>query len=258
MVTPAPSLSLGGPGLFPQVLQIRTTRSERWTRAHIGNSDRGWGAGRAHPGSARPRRPAGQTPGGAGTRGAQAPAGAWPPRRRAGAGRPEGERGREREGGRRRQVGGGRYLSAGPGPSAQSASRQRGREIAARNPQRRCGLGSPRGPARRRRRWRRGRLPPAVAPPSNPPPPPPHSPSPRRRILNGNMAVPARTCGASRPSPARTARSLPGRGPRPGPSAWRRAVGPPRPLSLLLPPLLLLPLLAAPGASAYSFPQQHT
>ncbi|XP_064451680.1 voltage-dependent calcium channel subunit alpha-2/delta-2 isoform X12 [Mirounga angustirostris] len=65
------------------------------------------------------------------------------------------------------------------------------------------------------------------------------------------MAVPARTCGASRPGPAPTALPWPGRGPRPGPGARR-------PLLLLLPPLLLLPLLAAPGASAYSFPQQHT
>nr|XP_020135932.1 voltage-dependent calcium channel subunit alpha-2/delta-2 isoform X4 [Microcebus murinus] len=65
------------------------------------------------------------------------------------------------------------------------------------------------------------------------------------------MAVPARTCGASRPGPARTARPWPGCGPQPGPGARR-------PLSLLLPSLLLLPLLAAPGASAYSFPQQHT
>uniref|UniRef100_A0A2K6C1Z7 Calcium voltage-gated channel auxiliary subunit alpha2delta 2 n=1 Tax=Macaca nemestrina TaxID=9545 RepID=A0A2K6C1Z7_MACNE len=62
------------------------------------------------------------------------------------------------------------------------------------------------------------------------------------------MAVPARTCGASRPGPAQT----------PGPGARRPASGPPRPLWLLLSPLLLLPLLAAPGASAYSFPQQHT
>ncbi|XP_058582792.1 voltage-dependent calcium channel subunit alpha-2/delta-2 isoform X8 [Neofelis nebulosa] len=72
------------------------------------------------------------------------------------------------------------------------------------------------------------------------------------------MAVPARTCGASRPGPARTALPWPGRGPRPGPGARRPPSGPPRPLLLLLPPLLLLPLLAAPGASAYSFPQQHT
>ncbi|XP_026976685.1 voltage-dependent calcium channel subunit alpha-2/delta-2 isoform X2 [Sagmatias obliquidens] len=72
------------------------------------------------------------------------------------------------------------------------------------------------------------------------------------------MAVPARTCGASLPGPARTALSWPGRGSRPGLSARRPAARPPRPLSLLLPPLLLLPLLAAPGASAYSFPQQHT
>nr|XP_053785202.1 voltage-dependent calcium channel subunit alpha-2/delta-2 isoform X5 [Desmodus rotundus] len=64
------------------------------------------------------------------------------------------------------------------------------------------------------------------------------------------MAVPARTCGSSRPGPARTALPWPRRGPRPGPGASR----PPRPLLLLL----LLPLLAAPGASAYSFPQQHT
>ncbi|XP_074200931.1 voltage-dependent calcium channel subunit alpha-2/delta-2 isoform X4 [Camelus bactrianus] len=72
------------------------------------------------------------------------------------------------------------------------------------------------------------------------------------------MAVPARTCGASRPGPARTAFLWHDRGPRPGPGAGRRVARPPRPLSLLLPPLLLLPLLAAPGASAYSFPQQHT
>ncbi|XP_045348866.1 voltage-dependent calcium channel subunit alpha-2/delta-2 isoform X9 [Leopardus geoffroyi] len=72
------------------------------------------------------------------------------------------------------------------------------------------------------------------------------------------MAVPARTCGASRPGPARTALPWPGRGPRPGPGARRPPSGPPRPLLLLLPPLLLLPLFAAPGASAYSFPQQHT
>lgn len=56
------------------------------------------------------------------------------------------------------------------------------------------------------------------------------------------MAVPARTCGAARP----------------GPGARHPASGPARPLSLLLLPLLLPPLLAAPGASAYSFPQQHT
>ncbi|TKC36456.1 hypothetical protein EI555_002819 [Monodon monoceros] len=72
------------------------------------------------------------------------------------------------------------------------------------------------------------------------------------------MAVPARTCGASLPGPARTALSWPGHGSRPGLSARRPAARPPRPLSLLLPPLLLFPLLAAPGASAYSFPQQHT
>ncbi|XP_055131844.2 voltage-dependent calcium channel subunit alpha-2/delta-2 isoform X1 [Symphalangus syndactylus] len=72
------------------------------------------------------------------------------------------------------------------------------------------------------------------------------------------MAVPPRTCGASRPGPARTARPWPGCGPQPGPGTRRPASGPPRPLWLLLPPLLLLPLLAAPGASAYSFPQQHT
>ncbi|VFV17380.1 voltage-dependent calcium channel subunit [Lynx pardinus] len=72
------------------------------------------------------------------------------------------------------------------------------------------------------------------------------------------MAVPARTCGASRPGPARTALPWPGHGPRPGPGARRPPSGPPRPLLLLLPPLLLLPLFAAPGASAYSFPQQHT
>ncbi|XP_072866238.1 voltage-dependent calcium channel subunit alpha-2/delta-2 isoform X1 [Chlorocebus sabaeus] len=72
------------------------------------------------------------------------------------------------------------------------------------------------------------------------------------------MAVPARTCGASRPGPAQTACPWPGCGPQPGPGARRPASGPPRPLSLLLSPLLLLPLLAAPGASAYSFPQQHT
>uniref|UniRef100_A0A2K6GXX3 Calcium voltage-gated channel auxiliary subunit alpha2delta 2 n=1 Tax=Propithecus coquereli TaxID=379532 RepID=A0A2K6GXX3_PROCO len=72
------------------------------------------------------------------------------------------------------------------------------------------------------------------------------------------MAVPARTCGASRPGPAPTARPWPGCGPQPGPSSRRPASGPRRPLSLLLPSLLLLPLLAAPGASAYSFPQQHT
>ncbi|XP_054406665.1 voltage-dependent calcium channel subunit alpha-2/delta-2 isoform X2 [Pongo abelii] len=72
------------------------------------------------------------------------------------------------------------------------------------------------------------------------------------------MAVPARTCGASRPGPARTARPWPGCGPQPGPGTRRPTSGPPRPLWLLLPPLLLLPLLAAPGASAYSFPQQHT
>uniref|UniRef100_A0A9L0RS69 Calcium voltage-gated channel auxiliary subunit alpha2delta 2 n=1 Tax=Equus caballus TaxID=9796 RepID=A0A9L0RS69_HORSE len=72
------------------------------------------------------------------------------------------------------------------------------------------------------------------------------------------MAVPAQTCGASRPGPARTALPWPGRSPRPGPGARRPAARPPRPLLLLLPPLLLLPLLAAPGASAYSFPQQHT
>ncbi|XP_072642204.1 voltage-dependent calcium channel subunit alpha-2/delta-2 isoform X1 [Canis lupus baileyi] len=72
------------------------------------------------------------------------------------------------------------------------------------------------------------------------------------------MAVPAWTCGASRPGPAPTALPWPGRGPRPGPGSRRPPSGPPRPLLLLLPPLLLLPLLAAPGASAYSFPQQHT
>nr|XP_028700001.1 voltage-dependent calcium channel subunit alpha-2/delta-2 isoform X12 [Macaca mulatta] len=72
------------------------------------------------------------------------------------------------------------------------------------------------------------------------------------------MAVPARTCGASRPGPAQTACPWPGCGPQPGPGARRPASGPPRPLWLLLSPLLLLPLLAAPGASAYSFPQQHT
>uniref|UniRef100_A0A2I2ZRY5 Calcium voltage-gated channel auxiliary subunit alpha2delta 2 n=1 Tax=Gorilla gorilla gorilla TaxID=9595 RepID=A0A2I2ZRY5_GORGO len=72
------------------------------------------------------------------------------------------------------------------------------------------------------------------------------------------MAVPARTCGASRPGPARTARPWPGCGPQPGPGTRRPTSGSPRPLWLLLPPLLLLPLLAAPGASAYSFPQQHT
>ncbi|XP_066101370.1 voltage-dependent calcium channel subunit alpha-2/delta-2 isoform X2 [Saccopteryx bilineata] len=72
------------------------------------------------------------------------------------------------------------------------------------------------------------------------------------------MAVPARTCGASPPGPAQTALPWPRCGPRPGPGAPRPASGPPRPLLLLLPPLLLLPLLAAPGASAYSFPQQHT
>uniref|UniRef100_A0A2I3RHE6 Calcium voltage-gated channel auxiliary subunit alpha2delta 2 n=1 Tax=Pan troglodytes TaxID=9598 RepID=A0A2I3RHE6_PANTR len=72
------------------------------------------------------------------------------------------------------------------------------------------------------------------------------------------MAVPARTCGASRPGPARTARPWPGCGPQPGPGTRRPTSGPPRPLWLLLPPLLLLPLLAAPSASAYSFPQQHT
>lgn len=83
-------------------------------------------------------------------------------------------------------------------------------------------------------------------------------PSPRRRILNGNMAVPARTCGASWPGPVRTARPWPGRGPRPCPDPRGPASGPARPLLLLLPPLLLLPLLTAPGASAYSFPQQHT
>ncbi|XP_058534619.1 voltage-dependent calcium channel subunit alpha-2/delta-2 isoform X12 [Ochotona princeps] len=71
------------------------------------------------------------------------------------------------------------------------------------------------------------------------------------------MAVPARTCSASRPGPSRTARPRPGCGPWPGPSARRLGSGPPR-LLVLLPPLLLLPLLAAPGASAYSFPQQHT
>ncbi|XP_075405108.1 voltage-dependent calcium channel subunit alpha-2/delta-2 isoform X1 [Tenrec ecaudatus] len=59
------------------------------------------------------------------------------------------------------------------------------------------------------------------------------------------MAVPARTCGAARPGPARTPL------PRPGPGA-RRAL----PLPLLLPSLLWL--LVGPGAAAYSFPQQHT
>lgn len=58
------------------------------------------------------------------------------------------------------------------------------------------------------------------------------------------MALPARTCGAARPGP-------PAALPRP-----RRAA--PRPLLLLVPRLLLLPLVAAPGAAAYSFPQQHT
>ncbi|XP_015852549.2 voltage-dependent calcium channel subunit alpha-2/delta-2 isoform X2 [Peromyscus maniculatus bairdii] len=72
------------------------------------------------------------------------------------------------------------------------------------------------------------------------------------------MAVPARTCGASWPGPVRTARPWPGRGPRPFPDPRGPASGPARPLLLLLPPLLLLPLLTAPGASAYSFPQQHT
>ncbi|XP_063104976.1 voltage-dependent calcium channel subunit alpha-2/delta-2 isoform X12 [Cavia porcellus] len=61
------------------------------------------------------------------------------------------------------------------------------------------------------------------------------------------MAVPARTCGAARPGVARTAR------PRPGPGPRRSASGPARRLWLFL-----LLLLAAPGASAYSFPQQHT
>lgn len=70
------------------------------------------------------------------------------------------------------------------------------------------------------------------------------------------MAVPARTCGASRPGPARTALPWPRRGPRPG--VRSPASGSPRLLLLFLLPLLLLPLLAAPGASAYSFPQQHT
>ncbi|XP_052575859.1 voltage-dependent calcium channel subunit alpha-2/delta-2 isoform X11 [Peromyscus californicus insignis] len=72
------------------------------------------------------------------------------------------------------------------------------------------------------------------------------------------MAVPARTCGASWPGPVRTAHPWPGRGPRPFPDPRGPASGPARPLLLLLPPLLLLPLLTAPGASAYSFPQQHT
>lgn len=72
------------------------------------------------------------------------------------------------------------------------------------------------------------------------------------------MAVRARTCGACRPDPAQKALPWPSRGSRLGPGARRPAAGPPRPLALLLPPLLLLPLLAAPGASAYSFPQQHT
>lgn len=167
-------------------------------------------------------------------------------RGRAGAGRP-GREGRE-PGGRHRQVGGGRYLSAGPGPSAQSSRSQRGREVAARSRQPAEALRpvQPRRPRARRRR-KRGRI--AAR---RPRPPARHRPpSPRRRILNGNMAVPARTCGASRPGPARTALPWPRCGPRPGSGA-------PRPLLLLLPPLLLLPMLAAPGASAYSFPQQHT
>lgn len=117
-------------------------------------------------------------------------------------------------------------------------------------------LGQPRRPRAKKAAEEERRLPPAArAPPTRRRRP---HPSPRRRILNGNMAVPARTCGASLPGPARTALSWPGRGSRPGLSARRPAARPPRPLSLLLPPLLLLPLLAAPGASAYSFPQQHT
>lgn len=67
-------------------------------------------------------------------------------------------------------------MSGGPGPGAQSASSQRGGEIAARNPQRRCGPCSPGGPARRRRRRRRGRIA-ARAPPTPPPPPPPPPPA---------------------------------------------------------------------------------
>lgn len=81
-------------------------------------------------------------------------------------------------GGRRRQVGGGRYLSAGPGPGAQSAWSRRGGEIAARTPQRCCGSGSPGGPARRRRRTRRGDCrPPPVTPRHTPNPPPPPLPA---------------------------------------------------------------------------------
>lgn len=161
-----------------------------------------------------------------------------------------GQGGGREEGGWRRQVGGGRYLSTGPGPGAQSARSQRGREIAARSQQPAEALRpvQPRRPRARRRR-RRGRIVARAPQPAAPP-------SPRRRILNGNMAVPARTCGASRPGPARTALPWPRRGPRLG--ARGPAPGPPRPLLLLLPPLLLLPLLATPGASAYSFPQQHT
>lgn len=177
-------------------------------------------------------------------------------------GGPAGEAGGRQRRGRRRQVGGGCYLSAGPGPGAQSAWSQRCREIAARSPQRRCGrpvqLRRPRAEKAAAEERPSYRPPPAPAPPHPAAAAATAPPSPRRRILNGNMAVPARTCGASRPGPAQTACPWPGCGPQPGPGARRPASGPPRPLSLLLSPLLLLPLLAAPGASAYSFPQQHT
>uniref|UniRef100_A0A5F9C928 Uncharacterized protein n=1 Tax=Oryctolagus cuniculus TaxID=9986 RepID=A0A5F9C928_RABIT len=68
------------------------------------------------------------------------------------------------------------------------------------------------------------------------------------------MAVPARTCGAARPGPARIARPRPGRGPRPGPSARRPASRTPRPLLLLIGWLLGHPWVAgAPPDSALHF-----
>lgn len=191
------------------------------------------------------RGPAGPAQGGAGTR-----ARGHRRRGRGGArGRRPGGIGRAAPAGWRR-----RYLSAGPGPGAQSAWSRRGGDRSAPRRGAAAGSGSPGGPARRRRRTRR-RLPPAARhPPTHTQPA--AAPSSRRRILNGNMAVPARTCGASSARPG--ADRAPMAQPRLGSARAAPGGRSPRPLALLLPPLLLLPLLAAPGASAYSFPQQHT
>lgn len=143
-------------------------------------------------------------------------------------------------------------MSAGPGPGAQSASSQRGGEIAARSPQRRCGPCSPGGPARRRRRRRRGRIAARRPRPPTPPPAPPLPAAPHLEWKHGGAGLDLRRLSArpgadcaplARPRPpARPRRPAPAvRAPAPAvaavaAAAVATAARRPRRLCLQLPP----------------------